>query len=298
MSQRYPMPEVSVILPVYNGEKYIAESVESILNQTYKDFEFIIVNDASTDNTLSILKSFDDPRIRIVNNEVNLKVVKSLNKALNLATGNYVARMDGDDIASPLRFEQQLEYFKQHSEIDICATQIEVFGDKKYITRQYEHHEFIKASLLFLNVINHPSVMFKRASFVDNGFYYDESYNNAEDYGLWVKVLDTLKFAIHPQVLLKYRVHSDNVSVKKSSNWDVLRAINFRVYSQLLNRIGVKANAWELEYHIEIGFGNEVLANYSHYLNWLQKIIKANKETGYFNNNLAAPGFAPINLPS
>lgn len=279
------MPKISVILPVYNGEQYIAEAVQSILDQTFKDFELLVINDASTDNTLSVLRSFTDPRIRIVNNEVNLKVVKSLNKGLELSSGEYIARMDGDDIASPSRFQKQLAYFSQHPEIDVCATQVEVFGGQNYITRQYETHNFIKASLLFLNIIIHPSVMFKRASFIENGYYYDESYDNAEDYGLWVKTIDKLKYAIVPDVLLKYRIHDANVSVQKAANWEVLRKINFRVYTLLLNKLSIQAQKNELEYHIEIGFGNTNAQNYIGYLNWLTKLIKSNQIAGYFDNN-------------
>jgi glycosyltransferase involved in cell wall biosynthesis len=277
------MPKISVILPVFNGGKFIAEAVQSILDQTFKDFELIIINDASTDNTLDIVSSFNDSRINIINNAENLRVVKSLNKGLKIATGEFIARMDGDDIAHPLRFEKQLAYMAQHSDVDVCATQVKVFGSQNYVTRQYEQHEFVKASLLFLNNIIHPSVMFRRSAFAQNDLSYDESYDNAEDYALWVKIINQHTFAILPDVLLQYRIHNSNVSVQKADNWDVLQRVNFRIYKQMLVNIGLYPTVAELENHIQIGFGNARSENFTAYVMWLENLIEANKKTHYFD---------------
>ncbi len=127
------MPKISVVLPVYNSEKYIAEAVQSILDQTFTDFELLIINDASTDGTLQILESFKDDRLKIINNPTNLKVVKSLNKGLELAQGEFIARMDADDIAYPQRFEKQIAYFKKYPQVDVCGTWVQAFGDDNFI---------------------------------------------------------------------------------------------------------------------------------------------------------------------
>lgn len=279
------MPSVSVILPVYNTENYIRESVESILAQSLTDFELIIINDASTDNTLKILQEFTDPRIRLVNNEINLHVVRSLNKGIDLASGEFIARMDADDIAHPNRFEAQIKFLQENPDIDICATWVHTFGEKDYSHKPDVGHEEIKAALLFLNLIIHPSVMFRRRSFSKNGLKYDESFNNAEDYGLWVEAIDILKFGMVPEVLLEYRVHNNNVSVHKDSNWSVIRDINYRVYTTLLNRLGVSVKEEDLELHINLGF-KEVNGLSSgelrKYLDWLERLVKANRKSGYF----------------
>ena len=116
------MPKITVLMPVYNGEKYLRESVDSILNQTFTDFELLIINDGSTDSSMEILNSYSDSRIRIVTNEVNLRLIKTLNKGIDLATGEYIARMDCDDIADPKRLEIQLQYMEKHPDVAVCGT--------------------------------------------------------------------------------------------------------------------------------------------------------------------------------
>ena len=115
-------PAVSVVMPVYNGEKYLRESIDSILNQTYTDYEFIIVNDGSNDKTEEIILSYNDNRIRYIKNEKNLQIVKSLNRGIELAKGRYIARMDADDISLPRRFEKQITFMENNLEIGVCGT--------------------------------------------------------------------------------------------------------------------------------------------------------------------------------
>jgi glycosyltransferase involved in cell wall biosynthesis len=115
-------PKLSVIMSVHNGEKYLREAIESILNQTFTDFKFIIINDGSTDNSLAIIRSYDDKRIRILNNGTNIGLTKSLNKALKQAKGKYIARQDADDVSLPDRFEAQLKYFVQYPEVALLGT--------------------------------------------------------------------------------------------------------------------------------------------------------------------------------
>lgn len=279
------MPNISVVLPVHNAEKYIKDAVQSILNQTFTDFELIIINDASTDNTRQILESFQDKRIRLINNAENLKVVECLNLGMSLAKGKFVARMDADDISLPHRFERQVAYLTQHPDVDICSSYVQVFGSRNYILRPYEKHEDIKAGLLFLNVLIHPSVMFRRERFLQYSIFYDKSYVNAEDYGLWVSVMDSLKFAVVPEILFKYRIHDTNISIKKASNWAVLREINLGIYHILMERVKVRYTEADLEMHINLGFRsakNLSEAEYKNYLNWLTRIVQANNITRYF----------------
>ncbi len=117
-------PKVSVIMSVYNGDKYLREAIESILNQTFTDFEFIIVNDGSTDNSLEIIESYDDERIKTINNKKNIGLTKSLNKALKFAKGKYIARQDADDVSLPNRFEKQVEYLDSHPEVALVGTSV------------------------------------------------------------------------------------------------------------------------------------------------------------------------------
>ncbi|QJD97546.1 glycosyltransferase [Mucilaginibacter robiniae] len=282
------MPQISVVLPVYNSEKYIKAAIESVLNQTFTDFELIIINDASTDNTKQILETFTDKRIRLIHNAENLKVVKCLNLGLSLAQGEFIARMDADDISLPQRFKRQLSYLLEHSEVDICSSYVQVFGTQNYILRPYEDHESIKAGLLFLNLLIHPSIMFRRKSIIQFNVCYDEAYANAEDYGLWVAVMDKLKFGAIPEILFKYRIHDTNISIKKASNWPILHKINLGLYKILLDRMQLRYTDNDLEMHINLGFRSVVQLtknDYRRYLNWLARIVQANNNSKYFNSD-------------
>ena len=123
------MKKISVLMPAYNAEKYIGEAIESILNQTYKDFEFIIINDGSIDRTEDIILSYDDPRIIYLKNKENSGIVASLNNGLKQAKGQYVARMDADDISLPTRFEKQLQYMESNQHIFVLGTSLILFGE-------------------------------------------------------------------------------------------------------------------------------------------------------------------------
>ena len=126
-------PQISVVMPAYNAEKYITEAIDSILFQTFKDFEFIIINDASTDSTKDIIESYKDPRIKLVNNEQNKGVAKSLNIGISVACGKYIARMDADDIALPERFQKQFDFMEQHPNIDVCGSWAKKTGNENEI---------------------------------------------------------------------------------------------------------------------------------------------------------------------
>lgn len=278
------MPHVTVILPVYNTEKYIAEAVQSILNQTFSDFELLVINDASTDRTLEVLNRFSDNRLKIITNPTNLKVVKSLNKGLELAKGEFIARMDADDISHPQRFKRQIEYFNDHPEVDLCGSWVQMIGDDNYILTLPEKHETIKADMLFKNIIVHPSVMFRKEKL--SGFRYDETYINAEDYALWVEVMDKVRFGIIPEVLLKYRVHHSNVSIHRPHNAAVIKEMNYKTYSKLLQRLGVGYTEENLKFHISLGFRRKKdfdKLQLKDYISWMQRLVAANNKSRYFD---------------
>lgn len=280
------MPKITVILPVYNTEKYIKEAVQSILDQTFTDFDVLIINDASTDNTLNILNEFSDSRIHIINNETNLKVVKTLNKGLDLAKGEFIARMDADDIAHPKRFEKQISFFEAHPNVEFCGTWVQNYGAEDSIMRAAYTHDSIKARMLFLNPIFHPSVMFKKKSFDRHNLRFDESFTNAEDFGMWAKAIDLVRFANVPEVLLKYRIHAENVSVLKSSNKTVLDEIHYRVYREFFKKIGVAFGDNDLILHRKLALVSLAKLNeleLSKYLNWLRKLYDANNKSAYIN---------------
>ena len=212
-------PVISVIMAIHNENKqWIKASIDSVLNQSYQNFEFIIIND-NPKRVLNnnILNSYSDDRIIVINNEKNIGLTKSLNKGLKLSCGEFIARMDADDISLKYRLENQLEFFLENNDIGVCGSSIELFGEKKTIKKNIKQYPLsnkeIKTEFLFSNPVCHPAVMFRRSIFINNGiFYYDEEIKKAQDFDIWFRVLKFTKYINIDKVLLKYRVSSNQIS--------------------------------------------------------------------------------------
>ncbi len=202
--------EISVIFPAYNAEKYISEAIESILSQTFHDFELIIVDDGSTDNTRSIIEKFSkkDSRIRPLFNEKNLGVVESLNRAIDISKGKYIARMDHDDISLPERLATQIRFFEEHPEIAAVGSNVILIDDKGDtigIRRLPETPEEIGKFLVLGNQLVHPTVMLRREVFGVVGKY--KKVLHAEDYHLWIEMVKKGLKLYNIQIpLMKYRM--------------------------------------------------------------------------------------------
>ena len=227
---------ISVLLPVYNGELYIYDAVKSILNQTYKDFELIIINDGSTDNSLNILESFDDKRMIIVNQD-NQGLANSLNNGLKIAQGKYIARMDADDIALPNRFEEQIAYLTIHPEVKLLGSAIDLIdkdGKKIMTDVPYTGNVFLKKFLKKVgNPFKHPTVIFDRELVLKLGGYNEKIGKYFEDYFLWNEIAHHGKIQILNKVLLQYRITPGSImSSIKSENFSkfMLRIINERKF--------------------------------------------------------------------
>jgi len=208
-------PKITVLMPVYNCELYIKEAIESILNQTFSDFEFLIIDDASTDLTPSIIKSYNDSRIKLIEKPDNSGYTNSLNYGLSIANGDYIARMDGDDFSFPERFHKQISFLDSNRDVFLCGTSYHIMERDKNIILP-ESHENIKSALLKANCIVHPSVMFRNSRDNKSSVCYDSLKEPAEDYDLWVRLLTFGKLYNLPEILLNYRVHDSQVSQKRN----------------------------------------------------------------------------------
>lgn len=210
-------PKVSVLMPVYNSEKFLREAIESILNQTYKDFEFLIINDGSTDSSEDIILSYSDSRIRLIRNERNIGLSQSLNKGLELAKGKYIARMDSDDIALPHRLEKQITFLNSYPEVGILGTDYILIDTKNRnlgINKGPINDLQIRWECLLRNPFAHTTVLIRSDSLLKNGLSYSVSSQATEDYDLWTRVLKYTHGANLSEPLMRYRVHSDSVSNK------------------------------------------------------------------------------------
>lgn len=208
-------PSVSVVMSVFNGERFLREAVQSILNQSFCDFEFIVINDGSTDNSGSILDSYQrrDPRVRAYHQE-NRGLIESLNRGCGLAQGRYIARMDADDIAVSDRLARQIDFMEEHPEVAVLGGAVEFIdetGKALRVARHPLHHREIQRVLFDSSFMWHPSVVMRKAALIRVGGYRNVAH--AEDYDLWLRVADHFQMANLPEVLLKYRIHPAQVSV-------------------------------------------------------------------------------------
>ena len=214
ISIKTPHPKVSVIIPVYNGEKYISQTIESFLWQTYKNFELIIINDGSTDNTKSILECYKkkDKRI-IVQHQVNKGVGAASRKACDIASGKYIARSDGDDLSYPQRIEKQVNFLELHPEVGILGAQMEVIDENDKIIFLYKvptSHNMIVWMLMFGRSFGHSSVMLRKDVLNKVGGY--KPIEICEDYDLFSRMAGHTQFRNLPESLIRYRHHSSGAS--------------------------------------------------------------------------------------
>lgn len=213
-------PLISVILPVHNQQSFIQEAINSILNQSFKDFELIVIDDCSTDESLKIINSIVDPRIKVFSNKKNLGISYCLNFGISIAQASIIARMDGDDLSHSDRLFLQYEYLKRNPKIAAVGCWISLFKNNQNFISIHKYpsdiHE-VKTKLIFENCVPHPGVMFRK-SVIDSLGGYTNEYQYAEDWELWLKLNRQYDITNLPQVLLSYRIHASSVSKKHSTN--------------------------------------------------------------------------------
>lgn len=208
-----PAPRISVLMPVHNGEPYLREAIDSVLNQTFPDFELLIIDDGSTDASREICRSYADPRLRLEENGRNLGLITTLNKGLDLAKGEYIARMDCDDISLPRRFERQAGFMDAHPDIGICGSWYEKLDEGRAIVlRLPTDHATLRFFMLFDNPFQHSSIFMRRSVLEAWELRFDPAFIHAEDYEFWARCSEHTGVANLPEVLLRYRSHPDNVS--------------------------------------------------------------------------------------
>lgn len=228
-------PLVTVLMTVYNGLPFIREAIDSILGQTFEDFEFLIIDDASTDASAECVRSYRDPRIRLESNNCNMRQVGSLNRGLGLARGRYVARMDQDDISLPTRLEKQVAFLEQRLDIDVSGTwadKIDTHGHTigRHRASVSDYGEFVGQLSLGQCGVLHPSTLFRRHVVLDAGSY-DASFAPAEDYELWVRLALRRHAAYNiPEVLFLNRTHREQQTVTDgATQWRNARRAHHRL---------------------------------------------------------------------
>lgn len=212
-------------MPIKNVEPYLSVAIQSILNQTFTDFEFIIIDDGSTDDSFAIAKKFArlDSRIKLLQSRLG-GISNTLNQGIDIAQADLIARMDGDDIAVPTRFEKQYKFMQTNKEVGVCGSWIELFGHKNEVWHYREFDSHIKNLMIFKGTgFGHNVVMIRKGVF--NKFKYEAKFNYYEDYRLWLNIAanSDIKFYNIQESLVKYRIHPTQVKARKALEQSILR---------------------------------------------------------------------------
>ena len=277
-------PLISVIMSTYNEEKYIETSLKSLLNQTFKDFEIIIVDDASTDHTRQLIEGLQDERIHLLCNEENQGLTKNLNKALKYAKGKYIARMDGDDIAFSKRFEKQYQYMEKHPDTMLVSCYTKSFGDSDLVFALPDKSDVLKVRMLVRPVYAHPGFMMRR-ELIEAGYRYNEEYRTAQDYEFASRVAEQYKIGLVPEVLLFYRVHKKQISAK-AGNQQFNNADKIR--KRQLERLGIQLS--EAEWQAYQALVKEVKVNdleeFDKVYEIIQKMLECNEKSKIYPSKI------------
>ncbi len=276
------MPKVSILMPVYNAEQYLSQALDSIVSQSFEDWELILINDGSTDRSESIIMDYDDERIFYIKNPVNLKLIKTLNKGIDYCGGQYIARMDADDICHPDRLKRQVEFLDSHPQVLMCGTAAAVIdnsGKKTGNIHNLTSDDYLQINLMFSPSFIHPSMMIRTEVLKQNK--YDEAYKHVEDYDLWCRIAKLGKVANIDDELLRYRWHDSNVSVLNS---EVQRELKDELIKRELCRLDLTPTELELYCH-KVTFQLYALGNkldvpvdrFEDIANWFTKLLRQNE---------------------
>jgi len=268
---------VSIIMPAYNSEKYISVAIESLLAQTFQDFEIIVINDCSTDNTVEKVGSFTDKRVKILQTPQNIGAAGARNLGLQHAQGRYIAFLDADDYAYPIRLEEQVSFLEKNTAIDLVGTWTEVVDEQGKVINSFclsLPTHYLSVKLLFQNCFALSSVMMQ--NYLRN-VSFDGTYAPAEDYELWVRLVGKANFAILPKILTRYLAHNQGISKVKE---DKMKQNVKRIISQQISKLGVEIK--EKDYELHQAIAHQTFQPSKEFLldaeAWLQKLLKANQK--------------------
>lgn len=271
------MPRVSVLMPVYNVAPYLKEAMDSILNQTYRDFELIVLNDCSPDNSEEILDTFSDERIVRYRGQQNVGLANVLNMGIEMARGEYIARMDSDDISLPQRMEKQVAYLDNHPTVDLVSAGMQRFGASQEVMIRPSDIEDVKFNAMSHSPVLHASSVWRKDKFLNHNLFYRQEMVPVEDYDLWTRALaQGLVLVNTPDVLYLYRTHSSQVT-RVNKDWSVAKSIQ----SNYIKAIFPSATNDNV-----IGFSNLLRINNPKEVKRIcQELEKANEEVGFFNKD-------------
>ena len=275
-------PFLSIIMPVFNAEQFVGAAIESILSQSFQNFEYLVIDDHSEDHSRNIIEKYSDRRIHFIQNDHNIGVAQTLNKGLSLARGQYIVRMDADDISSPGRLERQVLFMNDSPDLAICGSWVWIFTDKKkYLLRFPVGRDCVGSFLLFGNPLAHPAVIMKQEILNKMGLRYDPVCSAAQDFDLWSRCWPSCAMDNIPQPLIKWRQNPKGVT---SSRFAESNKTSLGILKRMLNKLEIAPDNETLLFHREIGNGGGVdsLERLSDVSEWLTFILKTNENRKVF----------------
>lgn len=287
---------ITVIFPVYNCAEYLKEAVDSVLNQTFKDFELLAINDGSTDNSVEILESYDDERIRLVHNEQNMGLIATLNKGLDLCESPYIVRADADDICMSTRLEQQFNFMESNPEVGLSGTWYVGFtekGEMPFKTGYLTGDDDIRIKHLYQLHVSHGTSIIRKKILDEHNLRFDPDYQHAEDYDLFVRMSQHCKLANIPEILYKVRYHEASVSHKFN---DIQTKNSNRVMQRQFKLMGIDLSDNEVVLYKQMAYGDFSASKdkMEQTRELYGKLIAANKLSGYVPHEKFANYLATI----
>jgi len=281
-------PLVTVLMPVYNAEKYVGEAIESILNQTFTDFEFLIIDDGCTDKTVDIISSYIDRRIRLVQNGKNIKLIATLNKGIELARGKYICRVDADDVSVTSRLEKQVFFMENNPEYFACSSWVSIinnYSEYQYIIKYEEDYDSIRLKSLYQNHFPHPASIINKEKVKKFDLSFNSNYIHAEDYHFFLCLAELGKIFILQEALTKVRKHDTNISVL---NAEIQKKNSINVIKYQLSKIGINPDTINFDLYFRFFYNTfdlskneiEIIENYLLY------IINSNGKSNYLPNQM------------
>ena len=268
-------------MPVYNGEPFLKDTIDSVLAQSYSDFFFLIINDGSTDNSAEIIHSYSDKRIIYEENEKNIGLVATLNKGIEMIDTEFLARMDADDLWHRTKLEKQIQLLDSCPDVGLCGTSIRKFGAFEGDFIFPVDNEGLKVVFLFYCCMSHPSVIFRMSFLKESGLQYRADYFPAEDYKMWIDCLDKTQIYNIPEVLVYYRQHNNQIT--SDSNTLQAEKTNL-VRLEMLNRISSEFTPEEKMFHLQTFVKQRInsVSDYKKCLAWEKILELKNKDNAYY----------------
>lgn len=278
------MPKITVLMPVYNTEKYIENAISSILNQSFVDFELLIINDGSTDKSILKIEKYTDKRIKIISNNKNLGLANVRNIGLENINTEYIAFLDSDDISNFRRLEKQFDFLEKNPDYVLCGSWVETIGKEKHIWKYESENELLKSQFIFSDPFATSAVMIRNNVLTNNNLCFDTSFPPCEDYDLWEKVINYGKIYNIPEILTYYRIHDSQTSTNDKKKKQFIEN-DWRVQRRILEKLGLEITPNMEVVHRIVRWENMKITpnNYYRAKKWLIRLCDYNKKGEIFD---------------